>query len=61
MNSITAKIIYQDKRTLQKSEVTTACIDEKHAMQIAKKLRPRYAKLVSVVLSIAIQLPQKTT
>jgi len=51
------KIVYMDKRTLQKHEVSFPnVVDEKHAMKIAKKLRPKYHKIVSVSVSIVVDL-----
>lgn len=43
-----AKIRYQDKKTLQIKDVTFPCVSNEHAMKIAKKLRPKYHKIVSV-------------
>jgi len=54
---MTVKIIYMDKRTLEKHEVSFPnAVDQKHAMQIARKLRPKFHKIVSVSMSIVVDL-----
>ena len=44
-------IIYVDKRTLEKREVTMPCLHRERAMKIAKKLRPRYHKIEKVTFT----------
>jgi len=57
MSKIAAVIIYRDKRTLEEYRVEFAeVVDEKHAMKIAKKLRPKYHKIVQVSISVAVKL-----
>ncbi len=48
---ITMKITYEDKKTLERHDlIFKYASDEKHAMKIAKKLRPKFHRIVSVTL-----------
>lgn len=49
------RIIYQDRRTGNKHKVTFRyATDENHAMRIAKKLRPKYHKILLVYMGTAL-------
>lgn len=52
--TITAIIVYQSKRTGEKSEVRMGCTGIDHAKLIAKKLRPKH----SIVLSVRVEWKQ---
>lgn len=55
-----ANIVYMNKKTLQKHDISFKfVVDEKHAMQVAKKLRPRYHKILSVSVSMVVELDRK--
>lgn len=56
MTSIIAVIVYMNKKSLEYSEVRMQVVDEKHAKQVAKKLRPRNSKLISINLEYKVNL-----
>lgn len=56
MTSKIAVITYKNKQSGNESEVRMEVVDEKHAKQVAKKLRPRHAKLVSIRLEYKVNL-----
>jgi hypothetical protein len=47
---ITARIVYRHKKSAEDIEFQVQVINAKHAMEIARKLRPRYCKLLKVEL-----------
>jgi hypothetical protein len=51
-----AEITFRHKQTAEDLKFRFNVVDEKHAMKIAKKIRPRYCKLLKVVLISESQL-----
>lgn len=47
----TIRITYENKKTLARHDLTFKyALDEKHALKIAKKLRPKFHRIVAVNL-----------
>lgn len=51
-----AIIVYENRKTKEKSVIKFQCVDLDHAKFLAKKIRSRGTKIVSVNISISVDL-----
>lgn len=51
-----ATVVYEDKRTLKRTEIIFGVVDIKHAEKNAKKLRPRYSKIVNISVALSVNV-----
>lgn len=54
-----ATVVWENRKTREKSETKFECVDINHAKLIAKKIRQRGTKIISVSVSVTIDVGQK--
>jgi len=51
-----ATVVWENRKTGEKSETKFECVDLDHARKIAKKIRSRGTKILSVVVAASVDL-----